>query len=50
MTYILPWPNMLLDPEFRWPDDDLNEFGGKMYKFQAVFALYCIGFGFWITN
>ena len=44
MMYFVPFPNTLLDPDFRWDGGaggvggDLSEFGKKILRFQVVLA------------
>ena len=45
LVYVLPFPNQLLDPSFRWPNEGLSEFGNVCFKFQVVLGLYCLGAG-----
>ena len=45
VVYVLPVPNVLLDPSFRWPADGLSEFGNQCLKFEAVLALHCLAAG-----
>ena len=39
----LLFPNVVLDPEWRFPDDGIDEFGQKILKIQVVFAMYAVG-------
>ena len=43
LMYTLPFPNVVLDPEWRFPDDGIDEFGQKIIKIQVVFAMYAVG-------
>ena len=43
LMYTLPFPNVVLDPEWRFPDDGIDEFGQKILKIQVVFAMYAVG-------
>ena len=45
VIYVLPVPNVLLDPSFRWPADGLSEFGNVCFKFQVMLALHCLAAG-----
>ena len=51
MMYYVPFPNVLLDPDFRWPDDglvgDVGEFGTKILRFQVVLGAYSLVGGIW---
>ena len=56
IMYYLPFPNVILQPDFRWPagaDDEsgaqLDAFGLKVLKFQVVLAGYSLGFGLWYS-
>ena len=43
LMYTLPFPNVVLDPDWRYPDDGIDEFGQKILKIQVVFAMYAVG-------
>ena len=50
IMYYLPFPNVVLQPEWRWPQGDersgsLDEFGMKVYKFQIVLGAYSAAAG-----
>ena len=46
----ITFPNVLLDPEFRWPDDGLDEFARRTLKFQIVAGGYSMAFGLWYCS
>jgi hypothetical protein len=51
IMYLVPFPNVLLDPDFRWPDGglvgDVGEFGTKVLRFQVVLGAYSLIGGIW---
>ena len=53
MMYFVPFPNTLLDPDFRWDGGaggvggDLSEFGKKILRFQVVLGAYSFVGGLW---
>lgn len=57
IMYSLPFPNVLLQPDFRWPGGvgnggggGLDEFGITVLKFQIVLAGYSLAFGLWYSG
>ena len=48
--YFFPFPNMVLDGEFRWPEDGLGELGGKVCTFQLVLVLHGLAAGLWFSG
>ena len=50
LFYMVPFPNILLDPSFRWPDDGLDEFARRVLKFQMVLAGYSLAAGVWYVR
>ena len=46
----ITFPNVLLDPEFRWPDDGLDEFARRTLKFQLVAGGYSMATGLWFCS
>lgn len=49
VMYYVPFPNVVLQPDWRWPRDEsvgaLDAFGIKVQKFQMVLAAYSIAAG-----
>ena len=58
VMYYLPFPNVILQPDFRWPGGaaadgsgaQLDAFGLKVLKFQVVLAGYSLAFGLWYSS